>query len=93
MPKLDIEQIVIACIQENMELSCEEVPTITMNTNPANDLCGFDSLRTLEVLIGIEERLECELPPDKVFSGMKYEDMTISSLVTSIQKIKQESMS
>ncbi|MEW8051119.1 MAG: acyl carrier protein [Candidatus Thiodiazotropha sp.] len=93
MLESDIEQIVIACIRENMELSGEVVPIITMNTNPANELSGFDSLRTLEVLIGIEERLECELPPDKVFSGMSYEDITVSSLVSAIQKIKQERMS
>ncbi len=90
MPEPDIEQIVIACIRENLELAGEAVPIITRNTYPANELSGFDSLRTLEVLIGIEEKLECELPPDKVFSGMKFEDVTIGSLVNAIQKIKKE---
>lgn len=90
MSESEIEQIVIACIRENIELSGEVVTTITVNTNPANDLSGFDSLRALEVLTGIEEQMECELPPDKVFSGMRFEDITIRSLVSAIQKIKQE---
>ena len=93
MAILDIEQIVIDCIRENLELSGDVVPTITRNTHPANDLSGFDSLRTLEVLIAIEEKLECELPPDKVFSDMRFEDTTIGSLVSVIQKIKRESTS
>jgi|GEM_PF-2647959 len=90
MPESEIEKIVIACIQENLELSGETVPALNGSTKPATDLSGFDSLRTLEVLVNIEEKLSCELPPDKVFTGMKFEDITISDLADAIQKVKKE---
>lgn len=88
----EIEKIVIQCLKENLEISGDPVPTITRNTKPANDLSGFDSMRALEVLINIEEKMGCELPPDKVFTSIKYEDLTVSILAEAIEKIKKETM-
>ena len=90
MAKVDYERIVIKCIQENMELSGEPVPQIAKSTKPACDLSGFDSLRTLEVLVSIEEKIGCELPPDKIFSDIQFEDVTVSTIVNAIIKIKKE---
>ena len=90
MSESELEQIVLACLQENLELSGEAVHTINRHTKPATDLNGFDSLRTLEVLISIEEKLDCELPPDKVFSGLNFEDITVSAMVAAIQKATKE---
>lgn len=90
MSESELEEIVIACLQENLELSGEAVPVISGDTKPATDLDGFDSLRTLEVLISIEEQLDCELTPDKIFSVLKLEDITVRAMATAIQKIKQE---
>ncbi|MBT2970507.1 MAG: acyl carrier protein [Candidatus Thiodiazotropha sp. (ex Ctena orbiculata)] len=86
----EIEDIVIQCLKENLELSGEAVTTITRSTKPANELSGFDSLRTLEVLISIEEKLGCELPPEKVFTGIKYDDLTVSMLAKAIDEVKKE---
>ena len=63
----ELENIVIQCLQENLELSGETVPPISRNTKPACDLSGFDSLRTIEVLINLEDKLNCDLPPEKIF--------------------------
>ncbi len=88
----DIAKVVIQCLKENLEFSGEPVLNITRNTKPANDLSGFDSMRTLEVLVNIEEKLGCELPPDKVISGNKHDDLTVSMLAEAIEKIKKEAM-
>lgn len=90
MSESEIEEIVIACLRENLELSGEAIPPINSKTNPATDLNGFDSLRTLEVLISIEEQVGCELPPDKIFPGMKFEDITVNAMVNAIQKVKKD---
>ncbi|MFL0800728.1 MAG: acyl carrier protein [Agarilytica sp.] len=88
----EIEQVVIDCLVENLELSGEPVPPITKATKPACDISGFDSLRTIEVLVTLEEKVECELPPDKIFSGKKFEDMTVSNIANSIYEVKKESI-
>jgi len=86
----EIEDVVIHCLKENLELSGEPVPPITSSTKPACDLRGFDSLRTIEVLISIEEKVGCDLPPDKIFSGTKFEDITVSSIAIAIDKVKED---
>jgi Phosphopantetheine attachment site. len=91
MDILELEQIVIDCLVENLELSGESVPPITKTTKPACDISGFDSLRTIEVLVALEEKVECELPPDKIFSGKKFEDITVSTIASSIYEVKKES--
>lgn len=90
MSTQEIEEIIIHCLKENMELSGEPVPEITGSTKPACDLKGFDSLRTLEVLINIEEKLGYELNPDQVFSGANFEDVTVTSIALAIKKIEGE---
>lgn len=86
----ELEDFVIQCLKENLELSGEPVPEITKSTKPATDLSGFDSLRAIEVLIALEEKIGCDLPPEKVFSNQKFEDITVSSLVSAIDTIRKE---
>lgn len=86
----ELQNIVIECLRENLELSGEEIPPITKNTRPACDLSGFDSLRTIEVLVALEEKIGCDLPPDKIFSGMKFEDATVSTITRAIDQFEKE---
>ena len=86
----EIEDVVIHCIKDNLELSGESVVPITKNTKPARDLKGFDSLRTLEVIVSIEEKIGCELPHDKIFSGKKIEDITVTSIANAIDEVRKE---
>jgi acyl carrier protein len=81
------EQIVIDCLIENFELSGEPVPTITPDTKPALDLDGFDSLRTIEVIVTIEEKLECDLPPEKIFENKKFEDYSVKNIADAIDEL------
>ncbi|MEQ8289309.1 MAG: acyl carrier protein [Gammaproteobacteria bacterium] len=90
MKLAEIEKIVIQCLVENLKLSGEPIPNITPDTKPGCDLSGFDSIRTLEVLINIEEKLNCELSPDKVFLDKKMEDVAVSTIAKTIHKIKKE---
>lgn len=85
----EIENIVIECLKENLEYSGEEIPTINKNTKPVSDINGFDSLRTVEMLVAAGEKLGLELSP-KAFSGIKFEDADISTIATAINKAKQE---
>ncbi len=87
----EIEEVVIRCLQENIEFSGETVPTITGNTKPASDISGFDSLRALEVLISIEEKLGWELNPGQVFAGNSLENITVTSIALAIKKIEEGS--
>ncbi|SEL65634.1 acyl carrier protein [Nitrosovibrio tenuis] len=86
----ELEIIVIQCLRENLELSGDPIPIITSSTKPAHDFIGFDSLRTIEVLISIEEKVGCELPPEKIFSDKRFEDITVSSIANAIYQIKKE---
>jgi len=88
----ELENIVIECLKENLELSGEAVPLITKNTKPACDLSDFDSLRAIEVLVSIEEKVGCDLPPDKIFFDKKFDDITVSSIAEAIDKVKKESV-
>ncbi|WP_086930224.1 acyl carrier protein [Agarilytica rhodophyticola] len=87
----ELENAVILCLQENLELSGEPVPPITKHTKPASDLSGFDSLRTIEVLISLEDKVGCDLPPDKLFAGKKFEELTVSSIAQAIDKVNKGS--
>ncbi|TVZ39759.1 acyl carrier protein [Alteromonadaceae bacterium 2753L.S.0a.02] len=82
-----LEQVVIDCLKENLELSGEPVPPITRDTKPALDLGGFDSLRTLEVVVSLEEKLECDLPPEKLFENKKLEDVSVKGIAHAIDEI------
>ncbi|PTQ98737.1 phosphopantetheine binding protein [Nitrosomonas nitrosa] len=86
----ELEYIVIQSLRDNLELSGESIPDITNSTKPASDLAGFDSLRAIEVLMSIEEKIECELPPEKIFSNINLEDITVSSMVRSIYQFTKE---
>lgn len=86
----ELQKVVIECLRENLKLSGEEIPLITKNTKPACDLSGFDSLRTIEVLVALEEKIGCDLPPDKIFSAIKYEDATVSAITIAIDKVEKE---
>lgn len=85
----EVEQLVIECLQENLELSGEPVPKIDKNTKPACDLDGFDSLRAIEVVTDLEDKLKCELPPEKIFMGKSIEDVSVSSIASAIYKIQR----
>lgn len=87
----ELEQVVIDCLIENLELSGEPVPPITKATRPACDISGFDSLRAIEVLVTLEEKVGRDLPPDKIFSGKKFDDVTVSTIAQSIYELKEGS--
>lgn len=63
----EIEQLVIDCIRQNIEDSEEEIPEITPTTGVFTGIAGFDSLRAIEVLVSLEDKLGKELSPDDVF--------------------------
>jgi acyl carrier protein len=82
-----LELDIIQCLSDNIKSSGESVPVITRNTAPQSDIEGFDSLRTLEVLIELEEKLGCELPPEKVFPNPYHSEQTVEDLAKAIFKI------
>ena len=82
-----LEQIVIDCLKENLELSDEPVPLITPHTKPASDLNGFDSLRTIEVIISLEEKLNCDLPLEKIVGSKKFEEVSVKDIAQTIDKL------
>lgn len=84
-----IENIFIECLKENLELSGDKIPSINRNTKPC-DLNGFESLRTIEVLVLVGERLDCELSAHKVFSEIKFEDADVSTIVAAIDKLRKK---
>jgi len=83
----EIQIIVVECIKNNFELSGEPLPPIIETTNLICDLEGFDSMRTLEVLVSIEEKIGCELPPDKIFSDSNPDGVTVSSISAEIFRL------
>ena len=85
-----IEDILIECLKENFKLSNEEIPSINKNTKLARDLNGFGSLRAVEVLILVGEKLGCELSAHKIFSEIKFEDADISTIAVAINKVKNK---
>lgn len=85
-----IEYIFIECLKKNLELSEGEIPPINKNTKLACDLSNFDSLRTVEVLILVGEKLGCELPAHKVFSEIKFEDADVSTIAAAIDKVRKK---
>lgn len=82
-----LELDIIECLTDNIRSSGEAVPTITSTTAPQRDIAGFDSLRTLEILIELEEKLGQELPPEKVFLSPYHSDQTVADLAKAIYKI------
>jgi len=83
----ELERIIIDCLKENLELSGEPVPPIDRNTKPASDLGGFDSLRTIEVVVTLEEKLECDLPPEKLFEDKKFDDISVKGIALAIEDL------
>lgn len=87
MIKEALEQIIIDCLKENLELSGELVPHITRETKPALDFEGFDSLRTIEVIVSLEDKLECDLPLKKVFKNKGFEEISVKDMVKVIDEL------
>ena len=87
---MDIKQIeleIINCIKTNIVDSGEVVPEINRGTGVLTGIEGFDSLRAIEVLIGLEEVFNCELPPDKVFVKKPPGTEDIGDLAKALQNI------
>lgn len=63
----ELEDLVIDCIKQNIEDSEEEIPEITSTTGVFTGIAGFDSLRAIEVLVTLEDKLGKELSPDNIF--------------------------
>lgn len=82
-----IEDIVIGCLIENLELSGEPLSPITLDTKPALDLSGFDSLRALEVIVMLEDKFECDLPPEKIFENTKFEEISVKGIARAINML------
>lgn len=87
MTNEELEQVIIDCLKDNFELSGESVPPITRYTKPALELGGFDSLRTIEVIVTLEDKLECDLPPEKIFENTKLENISIEGIAQAIGEI------
>ena len=82
-----IELVVINSIRVNLEDSGDEVPEINRDTELFNGGFGVDSLRAIEVLVGLEDVFEHELPPDKVFVKDPSGTDTIGDIAVAIKEI------
>lgn len=87
MEMIQLELQLINCIKNNIEQSGEEVPDISGDTVLQDGIPGFDSLRAIEVLIELETELDCELPPEKVFTKKSNEQDTIEDMAKAIMNI------
>ena len=68
----ELEQIIIECLIENIEMSGAVAPAISAQTAPLSDISGFDSLRTLELLTELEVRLDCQIPSSVFFRNLTH---------------------
>ena len=82
-----IEHKVINCIRTNLMNSGDEVPEINRDTGLLNGIPGFDSLRAIEVLVGLEDVFKYELPPEKVFIQDPPGTDTIGDVAVAIKEI------
>ena len=85
----EIERALISCLKDNLVLSGEDVPAINKETRPGCDLGGFDSLRTIEVLLAVEEKINFDIEPDKVLANIYFKDATISTISQAILKLRK----
>lgn len=90
MNTAEIEEKIITCLQENIELSDEPVPELTRNTAPLRDISGFDSLRSLEVLVELSEIFGCELTANKLFPTKDASSVEICMLAQTIGKLIED---
>ena len=82
-----IEYEVINCVRTNLKNSGDEVPEIDRDTELFNGISGFDSLRAIEVLVGLEDVFQRELPPENVFIKDLPGTDTIGDVAKAIKKI------
>ena len=82
-----IELVVINSIRDNLEDSGDEVPEINIDTELFNGGFGIDSLRAIEVLVGLEDVFKHELPLDKVFVKDPSGTDTIADIAVAIKEI------
>jgi len=67
----DIEQKIIDSFKDNIKMSKEEDDQgpeehdINSETAPFRDICGFDSMRMLEMIVELEAAFGCEIPEEK----------------------------
>ena len=90
MSPKEIEEKIIECLKVNIADSNEPVPSLTRKTSPLSDISGFDSLRVIEVIIELEDFLQCELPPEKVFASSQPQSIDICAMAISIKKLMEE---
>ncbi len=87
----ELENKIIECIKQNIELSGDTIDApITTKTSPLNDIKGFDSLRAIEVALELETVFECDLPPEKLFANTNSDPLDIGGLAKSLEKILLE---
>lgn len=67
MNKEEIEQMLISIVRELQELSGREMAEISVETRPAEDIPGFDSLNCVEATIDAASRLDKEVNFNNVF--------------------------
>jgi acyl carrier protein len=89
----EIEQLVIACIRQNIEDSDEEVPDITPTTGVFTGIAGFDSLRAIEVLVSLEDMFSRELSPENVFVKKPPGSDRVCDIANAIKAIVDEGAS
>jgi acyl carrier protein len=65
----EIEQEVIQAIYSCLEASGRDRPVITVQTVPLKDIKDFDSLCAIEVVVGLEGKLEAGLGEDLFVEG------------------------
>lgn len=87
MDLIQIELDLIEYLVDNIKKSGEVVPTITRDTAPLSDILGFDSLRTLEILIELEEKFGCDLPAEKFFDIPHPERQSIADMAKTIKTL------
>lgn len=90
---MDIEKIegeIIVCIRKNIEDSDEVAPELTPTTGVFTSIPNFDSLRAIEVLIGLEEVFQLELPPGEVFAKQPPGTDTVCDMAKAIKRLVDE---
>jgi len=89
----EIEQLVIDCIRQNIADSDEEIPEITPTTGVFTGIAGFDSLRAIEVLVTLEDKLMKELPPDNIFVSKPAGSDRVCDIAKAIKAVVDEDAS
>lgn len=79
-----VREQLIGVLQEVQELSCREVPELSGDTVPLNDIPGFDSLCGVEAIVILEERLGIHLEDVVFVAPGTYQPLSVDELVTHI---------